>query len=94
MKKLIIFLTVIIFTSIIITSCSLSTNDLAKEVEKSMKESEQFKTKSIAIKSLILTKKLGNEYSGVLETSEPNGAFTYSVEVIYDGNNMTWKIIQ
>jgi hypothetical protein len=72
----------------------LSTNDLAKEVEKSMKESEQFKTKSIAIKSLILTKKLGNEYSGVLETSEPNGAFTYSVEVIYDGNNMTWKIIQ
>jgi archaellum component FlaG (FlaF/FlaG flagellin family) len=94
MKKLIIFLTAIIFTSIIITSCSLSTNDLAKEVEKSMKESEQFKTNSIAIKSLILTKKQGNEYSGILETSEPNGAFTYSVEVIYDGNNMTWKIIQ
>ena len=83
-----------IFASIIITSCSLSTNDLAKEVEKSMKESEQFKTNSITIQSLILTKKSGNEYNGILETTEPNGEFTYSVEVIYDGNNMTWKIIE
>jgi hypothetical protein len=41
-----------------------------------------------------LTKKSGNEYNGIFETTEPNGAFTYSVEVIYDGNNMTWKIIE
>jgi len=94
MKKIIRFFALMIFASIIITSCSLSTNDLAKEVEKSMKESEQFKTNSITIKSLILTKKSGNEYNGILETREPNGAFTYSVEVIYDGNNMTWKIIE
>ena len=93
MKKMVRFLAVMIFSSIIFTSCSLSTNDLAKEVEKSMKESEQFKANSIEIKSLILTKKSGNEYNGILETTEPNGAFTYSVEVIYDGNNMTWKII-
>jgi hypothetical protein len=94
MKKIIKFFVAIIFASIFFTSCGLSTNDLAKEVEKSMKESEQFKTNSITIKSLILTKKSGNEYNGVLETSEPNGAFTYAVEVIYDGNNMTWKIVQ
>ncbi len=78
--------------SFITTSCSLSTNDLAKEVEKSMKESDQFKTNSITIKSLILTKKPINEYNGVLETTEPNGPFTYTVEVVYDGDNMTWKI--
>jgi hypothetical protein len=61
---------------------------------KNMKESEQFKNNSIKIKSLILTKKSGNEYNGVLETSEPNGEFKYTVEVIYDGNNMTWKIVE
>jgi hypothetical protein len=94
MKKIIRFFALMIFASIIITSCSLSTNDLTKEVEKSMKESEQFKTNSITIKSLILTKKSGNEYIGTLETTEPYGAFTYSVEVIYDGNNMAWKIIE
>ncbi len=80
--------------AILITSCGLSTDDLAKEVKKSMIESEQFKNNSIKIKSLILTKKSGNEYNGVLETSEPNGNFTYTVEVIYDGNNMTWKIVE
>ena len=94
MKKIIRFFVAIIFTSVVFTSCGLSTNDLAKEVEKSMKESEQFKTNSIKINSLILTKKSGNEYTGVLKTSEPNGEFTYSVEVVYDGNNMTWKIVE
>ena len=81
MKKIIGFFVAILFTSIVLTSCSLSTNDLAKEVEKNMKESEQFKANSISVKSLILTKKSGNEYNGVLETSEPNGAYKYAVEV-------------
>ena len=94
MKKIIGFFVAILFTSIVLTSCSLSTNVLAKEVEKNMKESEQFKANSISVKSLILTKKSGNEYNGVLETSEPNGAYKYAVEVIYDGTNFTWKIIE
>jgi hypothetical protein len=78
----------------LITSCSLSTDDLAKEVKKSMYESEDFKSDGIKIKSLILTKKSGNEYDGILETSEPDGEFTYSVQVIYDGDNFTWKILE
>jgi hypothetical protein len=94
MKKLITIFCSMLIAAVLITSCSLSTNDLAKEVEKNMKESEQFKSNSIKIKSLILTKKSGNEYNGVLETTEPNGEFTYTVEVIYDGNNMTWKIVE
>lgn len=84
----------IIFASIILAlslaACSLSTEDLATEVQKSMEE--KFKGEGIVIKSLILTKKGGNIYSGILETKEPNGEFTYTVEVIYDGNNMQWEI--
>jgi hypothetical protein len=92
-KKIRLFVSIIL-VSIFFVSCGLSTDDLAKEVEKSMKETEQFKSGSIKIKNLILTKKSGNEYNGVLDTSEPNGEFTYNVEVIYDGENMTWKIIE
>ena len=73
-----------------IAACSLSTEDLVVEVKKSMEE--KLNPEGININSLILTKKGGNVYSGVLETTEPNGNFTYSVEVIYDGNNMTWKV--
>jgi small nuclear ribonucleoprotein (snRNP)-like protein len=94
MKKIIRVFLVLVFVSLVFTSCSLTTDELTKEVEKSMMESEQFKSNSINIKSLILTKKSGNEYNGVLETSEPNGNFTYTVEVVYDGENMTWKITE
>ena len=59
-----------------------------------MLESKQFKENSIKINSLILTKKSGNDYTGVLETSEPNGVFTYKVAVTYDGTNMTWETKQ
>lgn len=91
MKKLTSILGIIIFVALTFTSCRLSTNELAEEVKVSM--NEQFVDNSISINSLILSKKSGNEYSGILETSEPNGDFTYSVEVIYDGENMTWKIV-
>jgi len=91
MKKLKTLLTAILVT-IAVASCSLSTEDLKTEVQKSMEE--KFKPEGINIKSLILTKKGGNVYSGVLETKEPNGEFTYTVEVVYDGENMTWKVIQ
>jgi hypothetical protein len=58
-----------------------------------MASSEQFKTNNIKINSLILTKKSGNDYNGVLTTSEPNGKFSYTVDVTYDGDNFTWKIV-
>jgi uncharacterized protein YcfL len=91
MKKLMIIFALV---AMLVTSCRLSTDELANEVEKSMSENEQFISNSIKIKSLILTKKSGNEYNGILNTSEPNGEFTYTVEVIYDGNNMTWEILE
>lgn len=75
----------------VFTSCDLSTNDLTKKVKSNMEE--KFEGQGIKIKSLVVTKKQGNEYSGVLETSEPNGDFTYSVEIISDGNSFTWKVL-
>lgn len=91
MKKIKILLATILI-SIAAASCSLSNEDLATEIQKSMEV--KFKPEGINIKSLVLTKKGGNVYSGVLETKEPNGEFTYIVEVIYDGENMTWEVKQ
>jgi len=73
-------------------SCSVSTNDLAAEVKQNM--ALKLNPEGISVTSLILTKKGGNVYSGVLDTKEPEGEFTYTVEVIYDGQNMTWEIKQ
>ena len=61
MQKVISFLAASLFSAIFITSCGLSTDQLAKEVEKNMKEDKQFKNNSIQIKSFILTKKSGND---------------------------------
>lgn len=77
-----------------ITSCGLSTNELAEEVKISM--TETFKNEGVTgikIESLILTHKGGNEYTGILETNEEGEKFKYTVQVIYDGENMQWEII-
>ena len=77
------------------TSCSLSTNELAEEVKVSMNENwEKEGITGIKIESFILTHKGGNEYSGILETNEEGEIFKYTVEVIYDGENMQWEIIE
>ena len=91
MKKLKVLLATILI-AIAAASCSLSTDELATEVQKSMEE--KFKPEGINVASLVLTQKGGNVYSGVLDTKEPNGKFTYIVEVIYDGENMTWEVKQ
>ena len=74
------------------TACAPSTEELTKQVRASMES--KYASTGVTIKSLVLTKKGGNEYVGVLETQEPNGAFTYTVEVISDGKNITWQTKQ
>ena len=78
--------------SMLIVGCSASTEDLAKDVQTSIKE--KFKGEGIEIKSFMLTHKGGNEYKGILETKEPGGEFTYSVDVIYDGSAFSWDIVK
>ena len=89
MKNLKELLISIVF-ALALASCSVSTEELAVKVQKNMEE--KFLGQGITIKSLGLTKKGGNVYSGILETVEPNGAFTYTIEVIYDGENIQWTI--
>jgi len=92
-KFLIIFLAV--FT---LTACNsrLSTEELTRETVQAMEEHEGFLMANIRIDSLILTRDSAesNMYTGILQTIEPNGSFTYSVRVTYDGENMTWQIIE
>lgn len=80
---------------IMASSCRLSTNQLAEEVKKSMKETwKQQGITGVAIDNLTLTHKGGNEYSGLLETTENGEKGKYTVEVIYDGENMKWELEQ
>ena len=75
------------------TSCSLSTNELAEEVKISMNETWKNEgATGIKIESFLLTHKGGNEYTGILETNEEGEKFKYTVQVIYDGENMQWEI--
>jgi len=95
MKKISkIILVIALFVVTIFTACTLSNDDLAKQVIANMEQNELFISKSITVNSLVLVNKGGNEYSGVLETSEPNGNFTYSVVVVYDGDSFTWEIVE
>ena len=77
------------------TSCSLSTDELAEEVKMSMEETwKKEGVTGIKIESFMLTHKGGNEYSGILETTEEGESIKYTVQVIYDGENVNWEIIE
>ena len=97
MKVVVKFLSksVFILMLLFVTSCSLSTNELAEEVKTSMQETwKKEGVTGIKIESFLLTHKGGNEYSGILETNEEGEKFKYTVEVIYDCENMQWEIIE
>ena len=83
-----------VFMALVVTvfafGCSVSTEDLAVEVQADMEKT--LGESGIKVKSFGLTKKGGNEYKGILKTIEPHGEFTYSVEVIYDGKMFSWEV--
>ncbi|MBK6679177.1 MAG: hypothetical protein IPI12_09510 [Ignavibacteriales bacterium] len=84
----------LIFAAVLFTACSLSTEQLAEEVKKDMTNSAEFKERQITVQEFTLVHKAGNEYNGLLKTKEPNGEFTYTVEVVYDGESFTWKVLE
>lgn len=96
MKKVVLFLSLIIC----LYSCGKSTEQLTKEVRQSM-EAEYLKNEdyTIKIKEFTLIKKNKTEYSGLLETeeslkSDPSETVShkYNVEVLYDGNTFKWEV--
>ena len=88
-KYLILFCAVFI-----IAACDsrLSNADLASQVIDGLEEN--YAGMGINIESLIITREsdTSNKYTGILKTSEPNGSFTYSVAITYDGENITWQV--
>ena len=65
---------------------------LKREVQSSMEE--KFRSEGLRIKIIdfSLIHEVGNVYSGLLEANEPFGDFTYTVKVVYDGEQIQWEI--
>ena len=72
----------------------VSTEELTKEVRKSMVETFRSEDVNIRIKDLTLVHEMDNVYSGILETQEPDGEYSYNVKVVYDGETFTWEILE
>lgn len=64
--------------------------DIGVEFTKRALESNTIYT----INSFDLIHKGGNEYSGILETTEGGENFRYEVSVTTDGNSYLWKIVK
>lgn len=78
--------------AVTLQACSVSTEDLEKEVRASIEE--RLAGEEVTIKDFTLLKKEGNQYQGMLETKEEYGEFTYTVDVLYDGETFTWEIVR
>ena len=65
-------------------------NDIDVEFSKRATESGITYT----IDNLDLVHKSGNEYSGILKTTEDGAEFTYQVDVTVDGDTYMWKIVE
>ena len=85
-------ISLVLVASFFFISCRASTDQLAEEVKAHM--IEHFRGEGITIKSLILVHEGGNKYDGVLETSEEGGDFSYDVDVVFDGTNFSWEIVE
>lgn len=85
------YLLAIVIMAIFLSACSVSTEQVAADVRASIER--KFSGKGMTIKNFTLTKKTESEYVGILETQEPNGSFTYKVQVISDGKTHNWQIV-
>ena len=59
-----------------------------------MGDGGNYKEKNIKIDTFLLTRESNdsNRYKGIMKTTEPNGNFTYTVDVTYDGEAFTWEV--
>lgn len=92
-KYLIMFVAVFLLAA---CDSRLSNEELVSEVIVSMEESQTFVDANISVDSLIITRDSAdsNTYTGILQTSEPGGSFTYSVAITYDGEYFTWRVLE
>lgn len=78
---------------LLVFSCKLSTEDLAKQVQEHMVETWKENDIDLEItKDLILIKKSDTEYSGVVTLSAEGETEQVTVNVLYDGKSFQWEV--
>lgn len=86
--------------SMILISCGngVSKDELTIQVKDGINEELQKRASSMGVtttvNSLDLIHKGGNEYSGILKTTEEGEEHTYQVDVTADGEQVMWKIVE
>jgi len=75
----------------LLPSCRLSTEELARQVQEAMVERWASEGRDIrVINGLILVNRGGNDYTGLITLSYWGESIGLEVEVIFDGRNFIW----
>jgi len=90
MKKFILLLIPFLF----FISCNnkMSTSALQKDVQENIQQNYIQNGIPVTITDFSLTHIEGSMYTGVLYTTEPDGYYSYGVDVIYDGESYVWEV--
>ncbi len=86
-------LTIVLFLSLLLFSCSgLTTEGLRVKIKEDI-ASEITQVDGVRMVDFQLVHQEGNYYNGVLTTSENGEKQVYDVKVTYDGSNYQWEIL-
>jgi hypothetical protein len=92
-KLLIAGFMVFLASCLLVLSCKLSTEDLAKQVQEHMVETWEENGIDLKItKDLVLVKKSNTEYSGIVTLSAEGETEQVTVNVLYDGKSFQWEV--
>jgi hypothetical protein len=90
--------TFILFIALLISACNngnnieLLTSEIRSEIDAQLQDRATEAGITLPVNSFILTHESGNDYIGVLETTEGGVDVQYIVDVVYDGNSYIWQI--
>tara|TARA_B100001250_G_C19788912_1_gene785488 strand:- start:1359 stop:1574 length:216 start_codon:yes stop_codon:yes gene_type:complete len=70
----------------------MSTSALQQEVQENIQQNYIQNGIPVTITDFSLTHIEGSMYTGVLYTTEPDGYYSYGVDVIYDGESYVWEV--
>lgn len=68
------------------------TSEIRSEIDSQLQQRADEAGISLTLDSFILTHESGNNYVGILETTEGGEKVQYIVDVVYDGNSYIWQI--
>jgi len=78
---------------ILFVSCGISTEDLAKQVQDSMRQEWAARGENVRIiNELTLVKRTNNEYRGVMTVTDGYQTQQWSVNVVVDNKNFIWTV--